>query len=339
MRRIVAVIMAWVMAQGVAAQTKTIPLPSPEAHRAGIFALLGQAVDQCARGMTTAYDIEEDYFYEADIEFCTPIVADWSKGDLRPAHGAEMILSIGYLNMGSYFAITRAVPHKAYRQRHRNGELSGQGFGASDAVTWEGVKQVLPFAPQRYMPFQLTRGEGVAYTDLAPVGDPSLMYPLNRQSVVVSIGGFYFEHKNALMSALGFEATTPYMEVVYFQSEADEPELLRAYLPIRGIGQARMLWQNAKPDWAGPSGYVRNEPSDGEKFADTAIKLAAIVIFLKVLHELGGGGNSGSSSSSGSRYPEEGSGRSSSSGDAGNDDSDPDDGFYGDCHGGAAYGC
>lgn len=308
---------------------------------------------RCDEFQASVYDATREYFYTADLRACPGGLYDLTYGENYPLPGQEMIFSPGHEGRTGAWRFVRAYPNEAYRFIGTTDEQIGTLIGSANPPGWNETNTILPFVPHKVSP--TTSGDAYFYHEME-ILDRGLAAPLDENSVLTGMDGWMFETPTGLLDALAEPVASQYRQVWYYDRTDPNQTRRRAYIRVLRQSSDDGQWSAAKPSWAPQDAPVppsvaaaesgREERSTGEKIAEGVIVFAAIWLMSELLTSgsssgsssgsYGGGGGGGSSSRD--RYPEPERNTSPSSG---NNDSSgsPSDGLYGDCHGGAAYGC
>jgi len=294
---------------------------------------------RCIELPTSVYDATADKFYDADIRVCPGGVFDLTKGDNRAKPGEEIILSAGLAEAKSPWKFARAYPNKAYPFTGWRDETVGRTIGSDESLSWDATTTALPFAPQQVIPSP--DQEQYHYADLK-ILDAAAAYPLDENSVVVALDGYLFLKPTSLLDVLFKPAPSQYREVWYYQSDVEERELKRTF--IRSFSREDFpTWERSEPAWASEAKKVAAVKEDDSDVGGDLLKGVAIAVGIYIASELfGSSSSSGSSGSSSDDYSDPGASGGGHYKPPPEDPVDPPDAidpFYGDCHGGPAYGC
>ena len=125
------------------------------------------------------------------------------------------------------------------------GELSARTYVTNATLRWDSVSRVLPFVPTRI--YDLGVHDGFHwYTYGALQFVPSRInsaYPLNHNSVIVSIDGCAFNSPDTLVGMMGPPGESKHLEVIYYQLGETPVVFRRAYIPSFQRAEIATEWR------------------------------------------------------------------------------------------------
>jgi hypothetical protein len=212
----------------------------------------------------------EGRFINGRLNMCSPQRPwlDVSVGPNAPRSDEVFVFVYGRSELGPQYRDSQALtfqrgrPNTDYILRGVPGEILTSGTRPNGSYDWKNARKVLPFMPTEvYDQGDVGGGRHMYFYGglrFLP-GHTRDAYPLNANSIVMSVDGISFNAPRAFSSPLEYPAPgQKYVEVLYFQRGDENGYFHRAYIPLLSDPASLADWNRLvdsnpmfQPNWQG----------------------------------------------------------------------------------------
>lgn len=213
------------------------------------------SLDTCLTESLPIYAVE-GRLLNGVVETCrTGDLMDRTKGVDAPKPGEIAMYDVGK-TFNNVFLVLRGFPNQPYainnNEPYRNIQTP---YIPHDDLTWANAGATLPFVPTKiYVVGKTSEYTRYGYGDLVDlrVNDPN-SYPLNSQSIIVSVDGYMFITPDAWLGYVNnydHGAAPTYADVIYVQRDEDPMVLRRAFIPTYNVPDVAAEWHRVTHQYA-----------------------------------------------------------------------------------------